>query len=816
MKTRLAACVSLAALAASMPLATGAMAQTAEASKAAPSTELSEIIVTGEKFGRTLKDTATSVGYVSAADMDASAMLTGRDAFERLVNVNTAGANGRFAIRGVAFDNVTGAGFGALGTIYVDRVRMSDKSTRFGPDLLWDVQSVEVLRGAQSTLQGRNALAGAIYITSQDPSFDWRAKARIMLTNEGGRDYAVALGGPIVSDKLAFRLAAESHQRDGSVSNPVLKTDKVDYADDLQLRGKLLFKPTDALTVRLTVNYADIDRRDAPSDTRALGADGYLPGDPSLGPNFESGIAGAASADRRQTFVNVPEYDRTKTTAGAVTADWRLSPDLTLTAETTASYSDNYKQRDGDGGYYKYGYAGGAIGLSNPYKIGRFDWVASGSVAADPVALQQERYRQWSQELRLKYDADQRVRLLGGAYYTEEHEREDNFTLYVFRNVQPLVAATAAGYGLNTGTARLLASAYSNDAPLYTFNAQPVDVKNYAAYGEGEYDLTSRLTLNLGLRYDHENNTSGVAVSGAVLGLADPTRLAALSPALGQLAAGINTALNPFTTAQSSADQTFHAWLPKAGVRYHLSDDVTVGAVAQRAYRAGGVSVNVVRQLVTPLAPEFTWNYELYTRAELFEHRARVSANVYYVDWKDQQAVIDLSEKESDSIGVNAGRSKLYGFETQLEADVTSSFKVHAGLGYSHTEFTEFNVTLPAAAAALGIKVDPAKLDGLEGKSFAYAPRWTAVVGGTWRGARGAFASVNANYQGASYSDTANTHKNGARTLVSARFGADLGRVTVAAFARNLFDVDYVKDASTARPLLGEPRVVGVSLEARY
>ena len=812
MKTRLAACVSLAALAASAPMASRAMAQTT----AVQPTELSEVIVTGEKFGRTLKDTATSVGYVSAADMDASAMLTGRDAFERLVNVNTAGANGRFAIRGVAFDNVTGAGFGALGTIYVDNVRMSDKSTRFGPDLLWDVQSVEVLRGAQSTLQGRNALAGAIYITSQDPTFDWRAKARIMATNGGGRDYAAALGGPIIGDKLAFRLAAEKHESDGFVSNPVLKTDKVDYADDLQVRGKLLFKPTDDLTVRLAVNYADIERRDAPSDTRALGADGYLPGNPSLGPNFESGVAGVASADRRQTFVNVPEYDRTKTTAGALTADWRLSPSLTLTAETTASYSDNYKQRDGDGGYYKYSYAGGAITLANPYKIGHFDRVASGSISADPVDLQQERYRLWSQELRLKYDAGQGLRLLGGAYYTEEHEREDNFTLYVFRNVQPLVASTAAGYGLNTATANLLASAYSNDAPLYTFNAQPVDVKNYAAYGEGEYDLNARLTLNLGLRYDHEVNTSGVAVSGAVLGLADPTKLAALSPALGALAAGINAALNPFTTAKSSADQTFHAWLPKAGLRYRLSDDVTVGAVAQRAYRAGGVSVNVVRQLVTPLAPEFTWNYELYTRAELFDHRARVSANVYSVDWKDQQAVIDLSDKESDSIGVNAGRSKLYGFETQLEADVTSSLKLHAGLGYSHTEFTEFNVTLPTAAAALGIKVDPAKLGGLEGKSFAYAPRWTAVLGGTWTGPRGTFASVNANYQGSSYSDTANTHKNSARTLVSARVGADLGRVTVAAFARNLFDVDYVKDASTSRPLLGEPRLVGVSLEARY
>lgn len=803
MKKRLAACASLLTLAVVGP----AFAQEAAV--------VEEVVVTGEKFGRTLQDTSTSVGYVGSDDIANASMINGRDAFEQLVNVNTAGADGRFAIRGVAFDQVTGAGFGALGVIYVDNVRMSDKSTRYGPDLLWDIQSIEVLRGAQSTLQGRNALAGAIHITSEDPSFDWVSKGRVIATNGGGQDFALAVSGPLLGDKLAFRVAGERNKSHGFIDNPVLQSSRSDFADDTQLRGKLLFEPADNLTVRLAVNYADIQRRDAPSDTRALGADGYLPPNPTLGSEFETGIVGAASPNRRITFVDVLEFDHNKTTAGAVTTEWRPTPELTLTAETTALYASNYKQRDNDAGYFKYNYPATTITLLNPSHIGDYSRIVNGAIALSPIEMQQERYRIFSQELRAKYDSGS-LRVLGGLYYTKEAEREDNFTLLVFRNLRPLIVSTALGLKVPASAANLLASLYPNDAPLYTFNAQPVDVENYAAYGEAEYDITPALTLNLGLRYDQEENTSGVVNSGEVLGLVDPASLAKVSPSLVPLAAGINAALDPFVEASSVATQTFHAWLPKAGLRLKLNEDVTLGGVAQRAYRAGGVSVNVVRQLVTPLLPEYTWNYELYVRSELFDKRVRLNANIYYVDWQDQQVVIDLSTRESDSIGANAGHSVLYGGELQMEADLQHGFKTYAALGYSHTEFKDFDVTVPDSAKVLGIAVDPAKLDSLEGKSFAHAPRWTAVLGGSWRGENGAFASANLNYQAKSFSDTANSRVNDARTLINVRAGYDFGQVSASVFTRNLLDSDYVKDASTARPLLGEPRVYGVTLEARY
>jgi len=775
-------------------------------------TALDAVVVTGAKFGRTLKDSATSVGLLSSAAIEDQVLISAEDAYDQLVNVNVAGGNNRFVIRGIPFDNVNGAGFGQLGTLYVDGVRLGDKSTAFGPDMLWDVRSIEVLRGAQSTLQGRNALAGAIYLNTNEPTYSFDARARFIAAEGGDYSTSIAVGGPIIDDVLAFRLTADHRESRGFIYNPVLNED-ADLIDDYQYRAKFLFEPTADLKVRAVINYADINRSAAASDTRTLGTDGFLPRSASRIPGFETGIAGQGSAGRRQTFGNVPDYERNKTLAGAVTVDYSVNAELKLTSETTYSDADDFEQDDADGGIFNYtGLVTPTIAVQNPYSIGTFDYVRSGSIAANPLAIQQEDFEIFSQEFRLKYDAGGRLRYLLGAYYTREREREANFTTLVFRNVRGLVIDAARAQRVPATTAAQFATFYPEDVALYTFNAQPVDVENYAAYAEVDLDLTDRLTVNAGLRYDSEDNTSGVVSSGELVGLANPATLPI--PALRPLAAGINAAIDPFVESASTAELSFHAWLPKFGIRYDVDSSFTLGAVAQRAYRAGGVSVNAVRQLVTELAPEFTTNYEVYARKTLGSS-GRISANAFYVDWKDQQVTVDLSTRPNDQVGANAGQSRLYGFELEFEANLTPEFKLNGGLGYSHTEFVSFDIRVPAATAGLGLAIDPAGLDRLEGNSFAYAPEWSAVLAGSW--SRGPlFATGSVNFQDESFADTGNTRVNDARTLVNLRAGYDFGRVRASVFARNVFDVDYVAAQDAFRPLLGDPRVFGLVLEARY
>lgn len=194
---------------------------------------IEEIIVIGEKFGRSLQDTATSVGLVRESDLEDMVALDVPEAFDRLVNVNSEGANGGFVIRGIRFNDVSNSrSIGDLGVFYMDGVRLSQRGLRFGPDLAWDIASIEVLRGAQSTLQGRNALAGAIYVNTIKPSYQWDMRARGIYTEGNTWNVAAAIGGPIIADKLAFRISAERLTSDGFIDNPVMGRDDADFSDD--------------------------------------------------------------------------------------------------------------------------------------------------------------------------------------------------------------------------------------------------------------------------------------------------------------------------------------------------------------------------------------------------------------------------------------------------------------------------------------------------------------------------------------------------------------------------------------------------------
>lgn len=235
--------------------------------QAQASQESGVIIVTGEKVDRSLQETVTSVGIVTGETIEALGVTSLSETFYYIANVNLGNTEGGFSIRGIPFDNLLGAGSSPLAQIYVDDVTLSDQSTRFGAEGVWDVAQVEVLRGAQSTVQGRNALAGAIIIRTSDPTFTWEGKARVIgFTSKGGEEFAVsgAVGGPIIDDILAFRVAGERRKSDGFVSNPI--TGGKDFLDQWNGRAKLLFTPTPDIRSLLTYAYVRVDVANRVSD----------------------------------------------------------------------------------------------------------------------------------------------------------------------------------------------------------------------------------------------------------------------------------------------------------------------------------------------------------------------------------------------------------------------------------------------------------------------------------------------------------------------------------------------------------------------
>ncbi len=305
-------------------------AQSSDERDASPTTQEAEgIIVTGEKVDRTLQDTITSVGVITGETIEAQGITTLSEAFDYIANVNLGNSQGGFSIRGIPFDNMLGAGSSPLAQIYVDDVTLSDQSVRFGAEGLWDVAQVEVLRGAQSTVQGRNALAGAIVIRTADPTFYWEGKARaIGFTSDGGEEFALsgAVGGPIIDDVLAFRVSGERRESDGFVSNPI--TGGTDFEKQWNGRAKLLFTPTPDIRSLLTYSYVNVEVADRASDRRSRDPDGFV--------NFEDVVPG--NEFNRESFINSPDFNANTQHNISWKTDWDVSDAVRLTSITT--YSD--------------------------------------------------------------------------------------------------------------------------------------------------------------------------------------------------------------------------------------------------------------------------------------------------------------------------------------------------------------------------------------------------------------------------------------------------------------------------------------------
>ncbi|MEM9170759.1 MAG: TonB-dependent receptor, partial [Pseudomonadota bacterium] len=204
-----------------------------------------------------VQDTQTSVSVVTDTVIDNQAIFELSDIFLRTANVTQTAGAFSFSIRGINSGGVGGAGTGRTSNVYVDGApaSLNGLSSAFN---LWDIDQVEILRGPQSTTQGRNALAGAVVIQSADPEYDFGAKARALFGNNETYQFSGMLTGPIIDDQVAFRLSVDYREQDFETINAVVGTPE-GASDALTARGKLLFEPNAIpdLRVETSVSYID-------------------------------------------------------------------------------------------------------------------------------------------------------------------------------------------------------------------------------------------------------------------------------------------------------------------------------------------------------------------------------------------------------------------------------------------------------------------------------------------------------------------------------------------------------------------------------
>ncbi|MGP1253553.1 MAG: TonB-dependent receptor domain-containing protein [Kiloniellales bacterium] len=680
---------------------------------------LDPLVVRGQLQIRTLQDTPASVAIQTGEELERRGDFDLYDAIERIPNVTQSPEERGFSIRGI---DQRGPSAGAAGgrsqlvSNQVDGVALPNVGTFSGPFSSWDLQQVEVLRGPQSTQQGRNALAGAIVLRSNDPTYDLELRSRGEVGSRATLGGAVMANVPLIEDRLAVRFSADRIQTDGFVDNRTLDQDDFDAREQTTLRGKLRIDPTDDLAIIAAFAQTDSSR----------------------GENF---IEEAFFPDDRVNLSNLEAREDSLHRNSGLRLTWRIDEAFSLEAETN---------------YYTLDYE--RFADRNCPAAGDFGFADRGSDATV-----------FEQDLRLRYEGEDLTGVFG-LFYTQTEEDAFNIT-------------------------RDPASLFDPAAPPGLFAVGETDtrveVENFAVFGEADIGvdwLLPGLTFTLGGRYDWETVDS------------ETRAVTTLDPAI--------PSPTPLPNIRNETDARFSAFLPKLGLTYDWTPDITTSFTVQRGYRGGGTQVNGTTQQVNEFDPEFTWNYEFALRSQFFDRRLTANANLFYTDWTDQQVPVrGPSGNPNDLDIVNAGESRLYGAEASLEALVTPNLDVFGSIGLVRTEFLDFE----------------SRGQDFSGNEFRSAPEVTAAFGATYFFDNGISIGADASYTGVSFVDADNdpAARADARFLVNTQITYDQDRWNAGFFVRNLFDNDYATQRRVQRDgartlVAGEPRTFGLYLGFQF
>lgn len=780
-----------------LAIVAGSLALTAQASaqdtgeEDEPKTDDRVIVVTGQKIERDLQEIPASVAVLNVESIEEQNILDLNDVIDRIANVT--GTAGSFNIRGINSNNVSGAGQSELATIYIDGSPLpSEANSPNGPFGVWDLEQVELFRGPQSTLQGRNALAGAIILNTANPTPYWTGRVRGIIGNElNERRISAAIGGPLIGDELMFRFAGELYQTEGLVDAPNLDRNNDETSGGFG-RLKVLYEPNWAPDLSILLNYTHDERTSGLDQTAAVGDDPF---------------------NNRVIFSNRDTINNTRSDIAILTIEYDFTNDLSLTSITSRNEVKLRSQSDGD-------------------RTAEDRLFAENRFQTDTT----------SQELRLNYDGDEFKGVIGGYYAkvdTPERLSFGNVSLNpagLFDLVTLLSAPPQfGGFGLPLPTAQFVNSQYDMSFTTLAILDNPVSLESYAIFGDFSYELTDRITLFGGFRYDQETQqiTTGNTIQ-LITPLPDPAAFGPLAPVF----AGINQVLEAQVLdanqeAESSSSPTFSAFLPKGGIGYKFSDDASLNFVIQRGYRSGGVGINTARAESFLFDQEFTWNYEASFRSQWFDQTLTLNANVFYIDWTDQQVTVRLSPNNNfDFETQNAGASRLYGFEIEMEYGVTPTLDIYGSVGFADTEFTEFLIQTDLGAFDLS-NVDPSRIDVANqtidgsGTAFAGSERWTLAGGATWRSDSGFVLNINGNYQSQNETSPLNQLL-GVDTLISGRFLANLrggwenDNFGVFVTVNNIFNEEVIEGInidSNNNPefiTFGDPRIIALQLEASF
>lgn len=593
--------------------------------------QIDEIIVTSQKREQSIQDvpiavTAIDSNYIESRDITSIKALSSLAPNVKIENTpgNTTGA--QISIRGGVTINPALTWEPTVGLYFNGSYIGKTQGSVFD---VADIERVEVLRGPQGTLYGRNTLGGAINIITAKPTGEFDAKLRVGAGNFGARNLRAStnLGslGPIKA-----KVTGAIEKRDGfvkGVENPFpavtlagpLSTQEFENVDKKSLLVALSADVTDNLTLDYTFDYSEADQKPAFSQIINVSPNnifdptfaGYAGGGPFGGLFFGFPLDQYVNADRQFTGTTDAEVFERSEVQGH---------------NLTASLNTNF----------------GELKSITSYR--KMTWEDSLDLDGSPLPLANTQrltdYDSFSQELQLTGETG-RLNYVLGAYYFED----DGFT----DNPQTFFGG---------------ASIFDSRAGFTT------DAK--AVYGQLEFGITDTLTLTGGLRYTEEEKTIDRAnIAIAFTGLPPNT---------------------PFVSEGTTGKEKFTDLSPQLTLAYAASDDINVYAKYAKGFKSGGFNgeAGSVVETLRPYDAETVDSFEAGVKTRFWDNRAQFNVSAFVNKHEDMQLSVFTAEGAAGSDVRNAGRATIKGLEFEGLLQASDSFLFRANMGLLDPEYKEF------------------------------------------------------------------------------------------------------------------------------
>jgi outer membrane receptor protein involved in Fe transport len=791
---------------------------------------LEEVIVTAQKRAENLQDVPISVQAFSGeklADLDIKDVFDLQTSAPGLkVDSSQGSSTTFFTIRGIGTSSQN-FGFESSVGLYVDGVYRARQGSMINQ--LVDMASVDVLRGPQGTLFGRNSLSGAVQFTTVKPDHDGSGFVEVTAGNYGLLNLSGAASFSAIEDVLAFRFTGFSSERDGYVENIGLPgSDDINDRDRYGFRAQALWTPTENLSILVIADDANVDetccapvavidsnRLDGRAARNSLGLS--LLGQPGLDTYKEANGATYISEDDAYediTALNQNPTSQSDDSGLSVQVNW-YQDELTWTSITGYREFDSRDQFDSD--------------FSN------FD-----AVAFDTQAKQEA----FSQELRVDYEGDTLRYVLGAYYYQQDLESESTLTfgpdinpvLGVLSGTTPIFGFSA---GLPIATLNAIQGTSFDTSGFIPTGGTATDIneqehKSWALFGQFDYDLTETLMLTAGLRYSDEEKELSASYSDSGGNFAGFAR--------GGLFA--RTARRDDITPSSDGGSLDDSQVTGTiKLSWFLDDDIMLYGSYGTGYKAGGTNTDRIEpSLSQTFDAETAASYELGAKMEFPEQGIRLNVALYTTDIEDLQvATFDGSNFNVQ----NAATVDTYGLELDMLWEVTESLTVNVAYAKTIAEYGEYEegncqVTsayrgVPDAGATISDPAaDPqgflANRCDRSGDRVPFVPEDTFTVGvrQDWRinDSMFAYAGFEYSYKGDVVGLASDPLADqDAYDLVNVRLGMTLEdyQTDIVFWGRNVFDQDYLT-ASTPTPLHNghetaysrEPATFGLTVRKKF